>query len=117
MLGKHGEQAIATDRFVDEVVKAADWASVWLVDERLTTFEAREELRHRGVSRKKGVELEDCVAAALILQRFFEEKGGKLVRRGVKGGGVTKTGGTGWESVGYRKWKQEIMKRVREEGG
>lgn len=116
MYGRRGEQAKATDSFVDEVTKAADWASVWLVDERFTSLEAKERLREWGIVGREVQEMKDCVAAAFILQRFFEEKGGKLVKKGVKGGGVTKIEGN-WGGGGYKRWKQEIMRRVREERG
>lgn len=114
--GVRGEQAEATDRFVDEVRKAAEWASVWLVDERFTSMEAKEKLREWGIAGREVGGVKDCVAAAFILQRFFEEKAGKLVQKGTKGGGVTKIEGVNWGGGGYKKWKQEIMKRVREEG-
>ncbi|OPZ87348.1 MAG: putative Holliday junction resolvase [bacterium ADurb.Bin429] len=46
---------------------------VWLQDERLTTVEAEEIFRERGLRREEREAQVDALAAALILERFLQE--------------------------------------------
>jgi len=73
MDGMEGEPARRA-RIFAERVRAATGLEVSLWDERLTTVEAEEELRERGVGWRGRKKVVDQVAAAAILQEFLDER-------------------------------------------
>lgn len=72
MDGTEGERACWMRRFARQLQQLTT-VPVLLVDERLTTVEAKEKLAARGAGRAEIEEMLDSVAAALILERFFAE--------------------------------------------
>ena len=61
--------------FAQELANAAG-VEIELVDERLTTVEAAQQLRRSGVSAREGKSLVDGVAAAVILQSWLDARRG-----------------------------------------
>jgi len=73
--GQAGEMASETARFAARLKKELG-IEVELVDERLTTWEAKQTIAEtRPKSRRKGFVLDD-VAAAVLLRDYLERKGG-----------------------------------------
>jgi len=72
MDGTPGPRARWMRRFARELAGRVS-VPVVLHDERLSTVEANEALRDRGLSRAEREERVDAVAAALILQRYLNE--------------------------------------------
>jgi putative Holliday junction resolvase len=75
MDGTETDQAKITRRFGDELCRASG-KPVRYWDERLSSVAARELLKPGGLSRKKHRAVEDCVAAQVILQSFFDAEAG-----------------------------------------
>jgi|SRR5688572_2575221 putative Holliday junction resolvase len=71
MDGSEGRQAARVRAFA-EGLRAHTGLSVDLWDERLTTFEAEERLRRRGVRPAKRRQLVDQVAAEVILRSYLD---------------------------------------------
>lgn len=69
--GLRGEQAVATQLFVEELVKTAHWATIYLLDERYTTQLARASLVAANVPEEKIASMLDSAAAVEIANRFF----------------------------------------------
>lgn len=69
--GLYGEQAEATQVFVEELVKTAPWATIYLLDERYTTQLARASLLADNVPAEKIASMLDSAAAVEIANRFF----------------------------------------------
>jgi len=72
MDGTPGPRAMWMRRFTRHLERLVT-VSVWLQDERLTTVEAEEVLRERGLRREEREAHVDALAAALILDRFLRE--------------------------------------------
>ena len=89
--GGEGEQATVTREFARVLAAAAAPLPVFLWDERFSTFEAR----GRAATATHGV---DAVAAAVILEEFFDADATRAelrVRRRAGGGGGGGSGGGG----------------------
>jgi putative holliday junction resolvase len=69
--GREGEQAEATRLFVADLVKAARWATIYLLDERFTTQLARASLAADNVPKARVAAMLDSAAAVEIANRFF----------------------------------------------
>lgn len=69
--GRVGEQALVVQRFVD-LLRMRAQVPVLLVDERFSTGQAKEIISAK--KRKKQDIHDDAVAAAVILQRYLDEK-------------------------------------------
>jgi len=69
--GSVGPRAEKTRRFAARL-REATGAPVVLWDERLSTFEAEEILRSRGVRRERWKEFVDTIAAEVILRAYVE---------------------------------------------
>ncbi len=72
MDGTPGPRATWMQRFTRHLREMLT-VPVWLQDERLTTIEADEILRERGLRREERDAQVDALAAALILERFIQE--------------------------------------------
>jgi putative Holliday junction resolvase len=72
MDGTRGSQALAAERFADEL-RLTTGLTVELFDERLTSLEARERLRNVPDRRKRGPSL-DAVAACVILESWLQNR-------------------------------------------
>jgi putative Holliday junction resolvase len=72
MDGTRGSQALAAERFADEL-RLTTGLTVELFDERLTSFEARERLRNLPDRRKRGPS-PDAVAACVILESWLQNR-------------------------------------------
>jgi putative Holliday junction resolvase len=72
MDGTPGPRATWMRRFTRHLQERLD-VPVWLQDERLTTVEAEDILRERGLRREEREAQVDALAAALILERFLQE--------------------------------------------
>ncbi len=79
MDGSRGPRARRAEAFAKELGQRVS-VPVDLVDERLTTVEAEDSLRERGLSAAKRKERVDVVAAQLLLQRVLDA-GGQAPRR------------------------------------
>jgi putative Holliday junction resolvase len=71
--GEEGREAGRARKFAQALADAAG-REVELVDERLSTVEATRRLREGGVSAKKGRQLVDGVAAAVLLQAWLDQR-------------------------------------------
>lgn len=71
MDGTEGERSRWMRRFARQLQQLVS-LPIRLVDERLTTVEAHEKLTARGAGHAEIAEILDSVAAALILERYFE---------------------------------------------
>jgi len=75
MDGSKSKITEAVDRFKANLLKALDLEiKIEYVDERLSSFEAAEELKALRPDYKKKKEILDSMAAKMILQRFMEKK-------------------------------------------
>ncbi len=75
MTGEHGPAARRVMGFAQELANATG-VEIELVDERLTTVEAAQQLRGSGVNAREGKGLIDGVAAAVILQSWLDARRG-----------------------------------------
>ena len=75
MTGEEGPAARRVMAFAQELANAAG-VDIELVDERLTTVEATQQLRASGISARAGKSLVDGVAAAVILQSWLDARRG-----------------------------------------
>jgi putative Holliday junction resolvase len=75
MTGEHGAAARRVMSFAQELANATG-VEIELVDERLTTVEAAQQLRASGVNAREGKGLVDGVAAAVILQSWLDARRG-----------------------------------------
>jgi putative holliday junction resolvase len=75
MSGDEGPAARRVMGFAQELANAAG-VEIELVDERLTTVEAAQQLRRSGISARDGKSLVDGVAAAVILQSWLDARRG-----------------------------------------
>lgn len=73
MNGNEGSQAKLTLAFLDYLKTITPWATILLLDERLTTVEARGRLADRGVRGRAASNVLDGIAATLLLERYFTE--------------------------------------------
>ncbi len=76
-----GSESIMTQKakaFVEEIRKALPQMEIVERDEALTTWQAEEILREKGVSLSKKKTLVDAYAAAVLLQEVLEERGARL---------------------------------------
>lgn len=74
MDGSEGPSARLARAFAPKVEEALG-VPVELVDERLSTFEAEQRLRARGISSREGRAIIDAEAAAVILQTWLDARG------------------------------------------
>jgi len=75
MDGSKSKITEAVDRFKANLLKALDSEiKIEYVDERLSSFEAAEELKALRPDYKKKKEILDSMAAKMILQRYMEKK-------------------------------------------
>jgi len=77
MTGEHGPAARRVMSFAQELANATG-VEIELVDERLTTVEAAQQLRASGVNARGGKGLVDGVAAAVILQSWLDARRGDV---------------------------------------
>ena len=75
MSGDEGPAARRVMAFAQELANAAG-VDIELVDERLTTVEAAQQLRQSGIRAREGKSLVDGVAAAVILQSWLDARRG-----------------------------------------
>ena len=73
MTGEHGPAARRVLAFAQELADATG-VEIELVDERLTTVEAAQQLRASGVGAREGKGLVDGVTAAVILQSWLDAR-------------------------------------------
>ena len=73
MTGEEGPAARRIMSFAQELANAAG-VDIELVDERLTTVEAAQQLRASGINAREGKSLVDGVAAAVILQSWLDAR-------------------------------------------
>ena len=73
MTGEEGPAAARIMRFAQELANASG-VEIELVDERLTTVEAAQQLRASGISAREGKGLVDGVSAAVILQSWLDAR-------------------------------------------
>lgn len=73
MTGEEGPAAQRIMRFAQELANASG-VEIELVDERLTTVEAAQQLRASGISAREGKGLVDGVSAAVILQSWLDAR-------------------------------------------
>jgi putative holliday junction resolvase len=71
--GAEGQEAQRARRFAQALADATR-REVELVDERLSTVEATRRLREGGVSARRGRQLVDGVAAAVLLQAWLDQR-------------------------------------------
>jgi putative holliday junction resolvase len=76
MTGEEGPAARRIMAFAQELANASG-VEIELVDERLTTVEAAQQLRASGVGAREGKGLVDGVAAAVILQSWLDARRGR----------------------------------------
>ena len=76
MTGEEGPAARRIMAFAQELANAAG-VDIELVDERLTTVEATQQLRASGINARDGKSLVDGVAAAVILQSWLDARRGQ----------------------------------------
>lgn len=74
MDGSEGEAALRSRRFKEIVEREHPDISVHLVDERLSTVEAYEEMNERGVKSRRKKGLVDSEAACIILERHLAKE-------------------------------------------
>jgi putative Holliday junction resolvase len=72
-MGAEGREADRARRFAQALADQTG-RQVELVDERLSTVEATRRLREGGVNAKKGRQLVDGVAAAVLLQAWLDQR-------------------------------------------
>lgn len=108
--GRECTQVKHTNCFVQHLVECCAWATVVSLDERYTSQEAREILKDRGAENASR-ELEDGIAAGVLLTRYFGGETGIVVRKG--GGIAVKKVDVEWGG-GFKKWKMQAMQRTRE---
>lgn len=118
MRGTEGDQAEATRAFVKELVNKAPWAKIMLLDERLTTFEAKERLAEMGLRREDMRGVIDSASAVVLLERYFasgDDYQAVVVHEpaedgyGVEGG---KVGNDAGECIGFSEWRKQAMERA-----
>ena len=73
MTGEEGPAAARIMRFAQELANASG-VEIELVDERLTTVEAAQQLRASGISAREGKGLIDGASAAVILQSWLDAR-------------------------------------------
>jgi putative Holliday junction resolvase len=73
MTGEEGPAARRIMQFAQELSNASG-VEVELIDERLTTVEAAQQLRRSGIGAREGKGLVDGVAAAVILQSWLDAR-------------------------------------------
>lgn len=73
MTGEEGPAARRVMAFAQELANAAG-VEIELVDERLTTVEAAQQLRASGINAREGKSRVDGVAAAVILQSWLDAR-------------------------------------------
>jgi len=73
MDGTHGPSARRARRFANAIRRQLE-LEVQLWDERLTTFEAEQQMMEAGLSPERRKELRDAVAAAVILQDYLNSQ-------------------------------------------
>lgn len=73
LLGKEGEQALATRRFIEELVTSAPWAKVFALNEAFTSIDARAQLQDMGIKRQNVKDYIDSASAVMLLQRYFSD--------------------------------------------
>lgn len=78
MQGEVGHQARQVNKFAQRVAKALD-LPLEFIDERLTSYEAEEQIKASKLSPSRNKALIDRKAAAIILQQWLDQK-----RRGVE---------------------------------
>lgn len=71
MTGEEGPAAHRALAFAQELADATG-LDVEMVDERLSTVEATQQLRASGINAREGKEMVDGVAASVILQRWLD---------------------------------------------
>lgn len=74
--GLEGPEARRARRFAGELAQATG-VQVELVDERMTTVEARQRLREQGLSDRRARGRIDSAAAAVLLQSWLDAKRGE----------------------------------------
>lgn len=87
--GVEGKSALAVRGFADRLAGMLRDVRVTLLDERLTTRQAKERLRGRGMSEREQRSVIDQVAAAIILEHALEAEAasGKPAGEAVVSGG------------------------------
>jgi putative Holliday junction resolvase len=70
--GAEGAAALAARGYAERLVELVDPVPVRLVDERLTTVTAQQQLRGSGVRERQGRAVVDQVAAVVILQHALD---------------------------------------------
>ena len=76
MTGEEGPAAQRVLRFAQELANASG-VDIELVDERLTTVEAAQQLRANGITAREGKGLIDGASAAVILQSWLDARRGR----------------------------------------
>lgn len=117
--GREGEQVLATRLFLDKLVIAAPWATIVALDERYTTFEARETLKEAGVPKQDVPLLLDSASAVVLLNRFFgdgEDGKAVTVHTPVKEEGRVQDV-VDEDVISFAEWKREAMARAKANAG
>ncbi len=76
--GSESHMTLKAKAFVEEIRAALPQMEIMERDEALTTWQAEEILREKGVSLSKKKTLVDAYAAAVLLQEVLEERGARL---------------------------------------
>lgn len=76
MDGTHGESALRSERFKEELLERDPTLKITLVDERLTTVMAHKSLREAGLSGEKSHKVIDQQSAVIILESYLSAKEG-----------------------------------------
>ena len=113
--GCEGSQVENTKRFVEYLISAAPWATIWAIDERYSSREARGLLWEKGIRGQLLKDMEDSYSAVVMLNRFFgdNEEVVKILHRGEKKASNHSKKPSS-DRISYREWKQKMMERANE---
>lgn len=112
--GIEGEQVKATRVFIEELRNAAPWARILTLDERLTSAQARQRLADAGVPHDMHHVTVDGLAAAILLERYFDPNDDNVVLVQNGTGSVELPSAPVASRKGFTEWKQEAMARAQQ---
>lgn len=106
-----GEQVEITHAFIESLCEQVPWATIYSLDERLTTSLARDRIKEFGLL--GSVDL-DSMSAVILLERYFNHDQHDslpvLIQQGKDDDEISVQDKQ--ESIGFEDWKKEIIKKA-----
>ncbi|PXF41731.1 putative pre-16S rRNA nuclease [Gracilariopsis chorda] len=113
LVGAEGEQALATRRFIEELVSSAPWAKIFTLNETFTSMDARTQLYDMGITGKDVKTYIDSTSAVMLLQRYFSDNDdykAEVIHTPQPAGEEERRSGN--ERITFAEWRKQIMDRA-----